>query len=113
MMVADRTILVDTAHEILTNKLCALLSRAELRDLIDVKALLEAGGDLTRALADAQHKDAGFSPLTLAWVLQGLDLQSLARLTNLGPAETEALAGFLSSLVERLVASAAPGQAVV
>lgn len=110
MMVADRTILVDTAHEILTNKLCALLSRAELRDLIDVKALLEAGGDLTRALADAPRKDAGFSPLTLAWVLQGLDLQTLARFANLGPAETEALAGFVRSLVERLVAPPRPSE---
>ena len=42
---------VDTAHEILVNKLCALLERSELRDLVDVDALLQAGGDLRAASA--------------------------------------------------------------
>jgi len=64
---------VDTPHDILVNKLCALLSRSESRDLVDVAALLEAGGDLGRAIGDASRKDGGFSPLTLAWVLQSLD----------------------------------------
>jgi hypothetical protein len=66
-------IAVDTRHEILVNKLTALLSRSELRDLQDVKALLDAGGDLEQALADAPAKDAGFSVLTLAWVLKSFE----------------------------------------
>lgn len=65
---------VDDPHEILVNKLCALLSRSEPRDLEDVRVLVEAGGDLQRALGDAPRKDGGFSPLTLAWVLQSLPL---------------------------------------
>lgn len=60
---------IDSAHEILVNKLTALLGRWAVRDLVDVKALLEGGGDLERALADAPRKDGGFSPETLAWVL--------------------------------------------
>ena len=59
-------ILVDSAHEILVNKLCTLLERSELRDLLDVRVLLEGGGDLRRALREAPSKDLGFSPLTLA-----------------------------------------------
>lgn len=70
-------ILVDTPHEILVNKLGALLHRSELRDLSDVCDLLEAGGDLERALRDAPRKEAGFSALTLAWLLNGLALASL------------------------------------
>lgn len=62
-------VLVDTPHEILVNKLTAMLGRWAERDLIDVRALLDAGGDLDRALADAPRKDGGFSPETLAWVL--------------------------------------------
>jgi hypothetical protein len=65
---------VDTRHEILVNKLCALVSRSELRDLEDARALVEAGGDLDRALADAPKKDGGFSPMTLVWLLDQLDL---------------------------------------
>lgn len=62
-------LLIDTRHEILVNKLTALLSRWAVRDLVDVRALVNAGGDLDRALADAPRKDAGFSPQNLAWVL--------------------------------------------
>lgn len=68
-------VLVDTAHEILVNKLTALLSRSELRDLEDVRALVTAGGDLERALGEASQKDAGFSSLTLAWTLRQTPLQ--------------------------------------
>ena len=82
---------VDTPHEILINKLCALLSRGETRDLVDVDALLTAGGDLERALADASRKDGGFSALTLAWVLQSLDTAADAELESLRDALIERL----------------------
>lgn len=72
-------ILVDTAHQVLVNKLCALLHRSELRYLIDIEALLAKGGDLDRALADAPLKDGGFSALTLGWTLQGWKVAEVAR----------------------------------
>src|SRR5262249_12463165 len=55
-------VLVDTARELLAQKLCALVSRTELRDLEDIGALLDAGGDLGRGLQDAATRDGGFSP---------------------------------------------------
>ena len=61
---------IDSRHEILVNKLCALLSRSEIRDLVDIDGLLAAGGDLERAVQDAPKKDGGFSGLTLAWLLR-------------------------------------------
>jgi hypothetical protein len=67
-------VFVDTARELLAQKLCALLSRTELRDLDDVGALLDAGGDLARGLIDAASRDAGFSPPTLAWLLQSFPI---------------------------------------
>lgn len=66
---------VDTVRELLAQKLCALLSRTELRDLEDIGALLDAGGDLQRGLADAASKDGGFSPPTLAWLLQQFPIE--------------------------------------
>jgi hypothetical protein len=59
--VGTATILVETPHQLLVNKPCALLSRSELHDLIDVRVLIESGLDLTRALADYPSQDAGFS----------------------------------------------------
>lgn len=77
------TILVDTAHEILVNKLCALLHRSELRDLIDIKALISAGADLSRALLEAPLKDGGFSGLTLGWTLSSWKIADAARAAGL------------------------------
>jgi len=71
---------VDTPHELLVQKLCALLSRSEVRDLVDVAALVEAGGDLRRGIGDAPSHDAGFSPATLAWVLQSFPLDRASSL---------------------------------
>lgn len=65
---------VETARTLLAHKLGALLSRTELRDLEDVGALLDAGGDLVRGLEDAATLDAGFSPPTLAWLLQSFPI---------------------------------------
>ncbi len=66
---------VDTVRELLAQKLCALLSRTELRDLEDIGALLDAGGDLGRGLTDAASKDGGFSPPTLAWLLHAFPIE--------------------------------------
>ena len=104
----DVVVRVDTAHEILVNKLCAILSRSELRDLADIEALLGAGGDLERAIADAPSKDGGFSPLTLAWLLKSLQLRPMAAALGWSEAETKRMVRFHESLVERVLSLSAP-----
>jgi len=99
---------VDSPHEILVNELCALLGRSELRDLVDVDALLGAGESLERAVGDAPKKDGGFSPLTLAWVLKGFPLARLAASGGSDHASAEHLEEIRSSLVHRLLAITAP-----
>ncbi len=106
--IQDISISVDTPHEILVNKLCALLGRAEIRDLIDVRFLLQAGADLKRALQDAPRKDAGFSPLTLAWILRDVRPTALARATGMDQAEAEDLENFKERLVSDLQEAGAP-----
>jgi hypothetical protein len=85
---------VDTRFAILVHELGALLSRWAVRDLVDVRALLEDGQDFERALLEAGKRDGGFSPQTLAWVLDtapetGLD---------------DGLRAFRADLVRRLLA---------
>jgi len=99
---------VDTPHEILVNKLCALLGRAELRDLIDLRELLAQGGDLEQALRDAPRKDGGFSPLTLAWVLKETNPVLLARTLGWTEARIRDLMDFRSELIEKLISSGTP-----
>jgi hypothetical protein len=102
-------ILVDTPHEILVNKLCALVQRSELRDLVDVRGLLGAGGDLERALRDAPRKDGGFSPLVLSWQLEGLDLGAMGRAEGLTEHEVAELDAFRTTLIARLSRLSHPG----
>jgi len=90
---------VDSAYEILVNKLGTLLSRSELRDLEDTRALVESGVDLERALQDVSRKDGGFSPMTLAWLLRRLDLSRAPRLGF----DPVALDGFRAQLIARLI----------
>ena len=71
-------VFVDTLRELFAQKLCALLSRTELRDLEDIGAILDEGVDLERGLADAASKDGGFSPPTLAWLLGNFPLERAA-----------------------------------
>jgi len=99
-------ILVDTPHQILVNKLCALLSRSELRDLEDVQALLNSGLDVRRALADAAVQDGGFSPLVFAWVLRELPIASLAKALGRAHGSVAAVERFRNELVEQVLAAA-------
>jgi Nucleotidyl transferase AbiEii toxin, Type IV TA system len=96
-------ILVDTPHAILTEKLCALLGRSELRDLVDVEALIRSGEDLGAAIADAPRRDSGFSPLTLAWVLRDWEVRKIAHSTGLSDADAGRLESFRQSLIDRLI----------
>ncbi|MCU0724190.1 MAG: nucleotidyl transferase AbiEii/AbiGii toxin family protein [Planctomycetes bacterium] len=102
-------ILVDTPHEILVNKLCALLGRAELRDLHELRELLAVGGDLPRALRDAPRKDGGFSPLMLAFLLRDMPVEMMAAASGLGEPLAGELLRFRDELAPRLLAAARPG----
>lgn len=99
-------ILVDTRHQLLVNKLGALLSRSELRDLIDVRALLEGGEDLRRALLDAPGQDAGFSPLTFSWAVQNLPVRKLALALGVAELEIAGLESFRDHLVDAVLREA-------
>jgi hypothetical protein len=107
-LIDGTTIAVDSKHELLASKLATLLERSEIRDLVDVKALVGAGSDLEAALGDAPKKDAGFSPLTLAWVLKGYDARPPAKALGWSAAQVEELLAFRQWLIDRLTAWGAP-----
>lgn len=92
---------VDSRREILVNTLCALLGHLGPRDLVDLRDLLAAGGELPRALRDAPRKDRGFSPPTLAWVLRDLPVEPLAARFGADAPEQHALAALRDELVEQ------------
>lgn len=94
-------------REIAANKVCAILGRGEIRDLVDLRAILQRGFDLRAVLADAEHKDGGVSAATLAWLLDSVRIGDAAELPpGVTPAEVEQ---FRADLVLRLRRLAMPG----
>jgi hypothetical protein len=92
---------VDPAEEIFANKLCTLLGRSEIRDLVDARALEGLGLSLSEALEAGQRKDGGLTPAQLAWVLSQITIGDGASLPGgVTPAE---LRDYLRNLIDRLV----------
>lgn len=98
---------VDPPMEILANKLCALLSRGAVRDLVDVLCLDRAGFRVEDALDVALTKDGGATPGQLAWVLSQITIGEDARVP--GGVSALGLRELLRELQERLVRRSFPG----
>jgi hypothetical protein len=97
---------VDAPPETFADKLCALIERAEIGDLVDAQALEAAGHDLCEALAIAARKDAGLTPAQLAWVLSQVQLGDDARLP--GGGAVHELRSYQAGLLARLERLALP-----
>lgn len=101
---------IDSYYEILVNKFCALLSRSELRDLQDAYELLKRsdGYTLEHILKDAAKKDAGFSPLVLAWTLRDFPIAAIAKSMSWSEEQILELSTFRDTLIQQLLASSQP-----
>lgn len=96
----------DSAEEILANKLCTLLSRVEIRDLVDVMALQQSGLDPIAAVRAASRKDAGMTPSQLAWVLSSYPIPEGTNLP--GNVSPDSLRSFRDDLIRRLAVASFP-----
>jgi hypothetical protein len=102
----QRGIRVDPPEEIQANKLCALLARAEIRDLVDVRALEAAGYPMETAIVGAAKKDSGLTAAQLGWVLGQIRIGPDA--TPPGGVSRRELADYLENLIDRLAHLAFP-----
>lgn len=69
--------------------------------------MMDAGADVVAALRDAPKKDAGFSVLTLAWVLP-FEVRPLTRALGWSDEMTEGAEAFRHHLIDRLTQIARP-----
>ncbi len=99
-------ICIDPPEEILANKLCALLSRSEIRDLVDVRALEMAGYAIEDTLEAARLKDTGLTAAQLGWVLSQIKMGD--DLIAPGGVSVEELRRYLDDLIARLSRMAFP-----
>ncbi len=91
---------LDTRREIAANKICTLIGRSEIKDLVDLRALVESGIDLHQAFSDAQVKEASAEPATLAWILDQIYIGPKAALP--GGVDAAELDRFRAGLVRLL-----------
>jgi len=100
---------VDSMEDLVANKLCAVLGRSEVKDLVDLYFLSESGLDVLDHLRAAHAKDGGMEPTTLAFVLQQTPTDP-SGLLLLRQVDTDTLGAFRDGLVARLLKLAWPGQ---
>jgi predicted nucleotidyltransferase component of viral defense system len=65
---------VDTLDDITANKICTVISRAEIKDYIDLYFLGKAGYAIENYIPLAQRKDAGVSQAMVAYILSEVRL---------------------------------------
>lgn len=99
-------IIVDPAAEIFSNKLTTLVSRQEVRDLVDVLELERHGFHTEAFLAEANLKDGGCTPATLAFLLEEWHLTDNTKVPSGYSLDT--VRAFKDALAERMVIAAHP-----
>lgn len=68
---------VDTQLEIGINKICTLLGRTELKDIIDLYFLAKNGFDIKENIEKAKLKDGGVDPAILSYLLSQFKVSKL------------------------------------
>ena len=98
---------VDALADLVANKLCALLGRGDVKDLIDLYVLDRVGVDIAAHVGAAQAKDGGLDPSTLSFVLGSMPTDP-SRLLLVDSIAAEDVAAFRDRLVDQLLSMAWP-----
>ena len=100
-------ILVDTLDDITANKICTVVSRAEIKDYIDLYFLARAGYPLENYIELAQRKDAGVSQAMLAYLLSEVKLSKVPDFM-IAAVSLKDLEEYFESLARRLAVESFP-----
>lgn len=100
-------IVVDTLDDITANKICTLISRAEIKDYVDIYFLGHAGYPLENYIKLAQQKDAGVSQAMLAYLLSEFRLPKVPDFM-IAPVSLEDLQEYFQSLARKLAVESFP-----
>jgi predicted nucleotidyltransferase component of viral defense system len=100
-------IVVDTLDDIVANKICTVISRAEIKDYIDLYFLDRAGYRLEDHIKLAQQKDAGVSQAMLAYLFSEFRLSRIPDYM-ISPASLEDLQEYFQSLSRKLAVDSFP-----
>lgn len=100
-------IMVDTLDDIAANKVCTVVSRAEIKDYIDLYFLARAGYPLENYIEAAQRKDAGVSQAMVGYLLSEFRLSKVPDFMIV-PVSLEELREYFQSLARKLAVESFP-----
>jgi hypothetical protein len=95
---------MDSVEEIIANKITTLASRSEIRDVVDLYCLEQAGYRIDDHIDAALKKDAGATPATIAWLLSTLHIPEHLP----GDVSRDAIVAYVRDLEARLRTRAFP-----
>ncbi len=98
---------VDTLREIMLNKVCTLIGRTEIKDLVDLYFLRQRGWSVAEHLGDARKKEGGLDPAMISFLLADLRVERTPDYL-LKPLEAHELNQFIRDLQQALAAMAFP-----
>ena len=95
---------MDSLEEIIANKITTLASRSEIRDIVDLYCLEQAGHRIEDHIDNALRKDAGATPATIAWLLSTLRVPERVP----GDVSREVIVAYVKALEARMRKHALP-----
>jgi len=95
-------IIVDTIEEILINKICAVVGRSEIKDLIDLYFLEKENYDIMKYIPYAHEKDGGVEKEVLAYCLNNIKIEFEDRMM-VKKVSKEQLIEFRKNLIKKLL----------
>ncbi len=101
---------VDTLHEIMLNKITTLISRCELKDIVDLYFLQKRGFQVEACFEEAQQKDGGLDPAVVSLLLNSVTVVELPDYM-IKPLTIEELRAFVEDLKRRMALMAYPDSA--
>lgn len=102
-------VVMDPPEEILLNKICSIVGRAEGRDFVDTYFLASRGLDVEAALLEANRKDGGVDAGTLLYVLSDINWQRF-QVPGVETALVEATRSFFLNWMESLARRSFPSR---
>jgi len=102
-----KNVRVDTLHEIFVNKITTLISRCEVKDLVDLYFLEQEGMRIEDHFAEARQKDGGLDPAMISSILKSLQITEMPDYL-IKPLSLDELKSFVEALRIRMAVLAYP-----
>lgn len=100
---------VDTLREIMLNKIATLVSRCEMKDIVDLYFLEKAGFRVEACFEDARKKDGGLDPGMISLLLNSVVVNELPDYL-IEPLPIDELRAYVNELKHRMALMAYPAQ---